>query len=73
MTASPKVPQITINPYPRAICVKVDRKRSIERKASRHHPSSTTRGSRRPKISKDLDEQIVRSTSRYDSNMHQME
>jgi hypothetical protein len=73
MTASPKVPNMTLDPYPRERCVEVDRKRSTGRKALRHPPSSNTRGSRRPKIWKDSDEKIVRTTPRYDSDMHQME
>jgi hypothetical protein len=73
MTTSPKVPQINLDPCPRERCVEVDRKRSAGRKALRHPPSSNMRGSKRPKIWKDLDEQIINTTSRYNSNMHQME
>jgi hypothetical protein len=67
MTASPKVPNMTLDPYPRARCVEFDRKRSAGRKALRHPPSSNMRGSRRPNIWKDSDEKIVRTTLRYDS------
>jgi hypothetical protein len=56
MNTNPKVPQITIDPCPREICVEFDRKRSVGRKALRHPPSSNMRGSRRPKIWKDSDE-----------------
>jgi hypothetical protein len=70
MTTSPKVPQITIDPCPRAICDEVDRKRSVGRKALRHPPSSITRGSRRLNIWKDSDEKIVSTIPRCDSNMH---
>jgi hypothetical protein len=71
MTASPKVPNMTLDLYPRARCVEVDRKRSAGRKALRHPPSSSTRGSRRPNIWKESDEKIVRTTPRYVSGMHQ--
>jgi hypothetical protein len=67
MTASPKVPNMTLDPYPRERCVEVDRKRYVGRKALRHPPSSSMRGSRRPNIWKDSDENIVRTTPRYDS------
>jgi hypothetical protein len=70
MIASPKVPNMTLDPYPRARCVEVDWKISPRRKVLRHPPSSNTRGRRKPKIWKDSDEQIVRTTPRYDSNMH---
>jgi hypothetical protein len=73
MTTSPKVPQITLNPCPREICFEVDRKRSSGRKALRHPPSSSMRGSRRRNIWKDSDEKIVRITPRYDSGIQQME
>jgi hypothetical protein len=63
----------TLDPYPRERCVEVDRKRSAGMKELRHPPSSSMRGSRRPKIWKELDENIVRTTPRYDSGMHQME
>jgi hypothetical protein len=73
MNASPRVSNITLDLCPRERCVEVDRKRSTGRKALRHPPSSNTRGSRRPNIWKDLDENIVTTTPRYDSGMHQVE
>ena len=73
MDTSPKVPQINLDLFPIARCVEVDRKRSVGRKALRNPPSSTTRGRRRPNIWKDLDKKIVRTTLRYDYDMHQME
>jgi hypothetical protein len=62
MTAIPKVPNMTLYPFPRERCGEFDKKRSTGR-----------RGRRRPKIWKDSDEKIVRTTPRYDSGMHQME
>ena len=53
MTASPKVLINNLDPCLRAICVEVDRKRSIGRKALRDPPSSSTRDSRSSKIWKD--------------------
>jgi hypothetical protein len=44
MTASPKVPNITLDPSPRERCVRVDGKRSTGRKELRHPPSTNTRG-----------------------------
>jgi hypothetical protein len=73
MTTSPKVPNMTLDPYPREICVEFDRKRSIGRKELGNPPSSSMRGSRRKNIWKDSDEKIVRTTPRYDLDMHQME
>jgi hypothetical protein len=73
MTASPKVLKMTLDPCPRERCVEFDRKRSTGRKALRHPPSSNMRGSRRPNIWKDSMKNIVRTTPRYDSGMHQME
>jgi hypothetical protein len=73
MTVSPKVLQITLDPCPRARCVEVNRKRSTGRKELRNPPSSSMRGNMRPKIWKESNEKIVRTTSRYDSDMHQME
>jgi hypothetical protein len=65
---------MTLYPYPREIYVEFDWKRSVGRKALRHPSSSRMRGSRRPNIcKKELDEHIVRTTPRYDSDMHQME
>jgi hypothetical protein len=63
----PQGTKITLDPCPRERCVEFDRKRSVGRKELRHPPSSNMRGSRRPKIWKDSDEQIVRTTPRYDS------
>ena len=73
MTAIPKVLKMTLDPFPRERCTKVDRKRSARRRALRHPPSSNMRSSRRPKIWKDSDEKIVRTTLRYDFGMHKME
>jgi len=73
MTASPKVPNMTLDPYSKVRCVEVDRNISIGRKSLRHPPSTTMRGRRRPNIWKESDEQIVSTTPRYDPMMHQME
>jgi hypothetical protein len=73
MTARSKVPNMTLYPYSRVRCVEVDRKRYVGRKALMHPPSSIMRGSRMPNILKDSEEQIVRTTPRYNSGMHQME
>jgi hypothetical protein len=73
MTSSHKVPKMTLDPCPREICVEFDRNISTRRKELRHPPSSITRGRKRPKIWKDSNEQIVRSTLRYDSVMKKME
>jgi len=54
MIASPKVLIVTLNICPRVIWVDVDRKRFVGRKELKHPPSSSTRGSRRTKIWKDL-------------------
>jgi hypothetical protein len=51
---------MTLDPYPRERCVEFDRKRSVGRKALRHPPSSNMRGSRRPNIWKDSDEQYCK-------------
>jgi hypothetical protein len=50
MTVSHKVLIKMVDPYPREICVEVDRKRSVGRRALRNPPSSNTRSSKRPKI-----------------------
>jgi hypothetical protein len=73
MTASPKVLKITLDPYPIARCDEVNRKRSVGRKALRNPSSSNMRGSIRPKIWKDSDEKIERTTQRYNSDIQQME
>jgi hypothetical protein len=57
MTASPKVPNMTLDPYPRERCVEVDGKRSTGRKELRHPSSSNTRGGGRPNIWKKSDEE----------------
>jgi hypothetical protein len=59
MTTGPKVPNITLDPYPRERCVKVDGKRSIGRKELRHPSSSNMRGGRRPNIWNKLDEEKI--------------
>jgi hypothetical protein len=64
---------MTIDPCPRAICAEFNRKRSSRRRALRNPPSFNTRSSRRPKIWKDLDGNIVKTTSRYKNDMHHME
>jgi hypothetical protein len=73
MNANTKIPNITLDLCPIERCVEFDRKRSIGRKALRHPSSSRMRGSRRPNIWKNSDENIVRTTPRYESGMHQME
>ena len=70
MIASPKVPNMNLDPYPRVRCVEVDRKRSTGRKALRHPPLSNTRGSKKTNIWKDSYEHIVRTTPRYEFGMH---
>jgi hypothetical protein len=57
MTASPKVPNISLDPSPREICVEVDGREPTGRKALRHPPSSSMRGGRRPNIWKRSDEE----------------
>jgi hypothetical protein len=57
MTASPKVPNISLDPSPRERCVKVDGREPTGRKALRHPPSSNTRGGGRPNIWKRSDEE----------------
>jgi hypothetical protein len=57
MTASPKVPNITLDPSPRERCVRFDGKRSTGRKALRHPPSTNMRGGGRPNIWKKSDEE----------------
>ena len=73
MNAIPKVLTISLDPCPNVICVDIDRKRFAGRKELRNPPSSNTMGSIRPKIWNDSDENIVRTTPRYDFGMHQME
>jgi hypothetical protein len=73
MIASPKVQNVTLDPYPREICFEVDINIFIGRKELMNPPSSNMRGRRRPNIWKESDENIVRTTLRYDSDMHQME
>jgi hypothetical protein len=73
MISSPKVLKMNLDICPREICVEFDRKRSVGRKELRNPPSSNTRGSRRPNIWKYLEENIISTTTRYDSSMHQME
>jgi hypothetical protein len=73
MIAIPKVPNMTLDPYPIEICVEFYRKRSTGMKALRNPSSSSTRGRKRPKILKGSDKHIVRTTPRYDSDMHHME
>jgi hypothetical protein len=68
----PQGTKITLDPYPRERCVEVDRKRYARRRELRNPPSSNT-SSRSQNIWKDSDENIVRTTSRYDSDVHQME
>jgi hypothetical protein len=49
MTTIPKVPNITLDPSPRARCVGVDGKRSAGRKALRHPPSNSDEGWKKAK------------------------
>jgi hypothetical protein len=57
MTASPKVPNITLDPSPRVICVEFYGREPARRKALRHPPSSNMRGGRRTNIWKRSDEE----------------
>jgi len=50
MKTNPKVPNITLEPYPKARCVEFNGRDPLERKALSHPSSTNTRGGRRQNI-----------------------